>query len=81
MFGTLLFKKVLFTGKDQPFVMELPPYRVPSARSTLRHMWMKGSQYLRKMGGIILVAVVIVWALGYYPSRESSYLDRFGRKT
>ncbi|HIS34085.1 MAG TPA: ferrous iron transport protein B [Candidatus Avirikenella pullistercoris] len=79
IFSALLFKKVLFTGKDQPFVMELPPYRVPSARSTLRHMWMKGSQYLRKMGGIILVAVVIVWALGYYPSRESSYLDRFGK--
>jgi len=62
-----LFKKYLFKGKDTPFVMELPTYRIPTLRSTLRHMWHKGEQYLKKMGGIIMVASVIVWFLGYFP--------------
>jgi len=62
-----IFKKTLFKGDDVPFVMELPPYRIPTLRSTLRHMWHKGSQYLKKMGGVILVAVIIIWALEYYP--------------
>ncbi|MCX4358260.1 MAG: ferrous iron transport protein B [Rikenellaceae bacterium] len=73
-----IFRKFVFRGKDHPFVMELPPYRTPSARSTVRHMWVKGSQYLRKMGGVILVAVVIVWALSYYPTRTDSYMSRIG---
>jgi len=63
----LLFKKTIFKADDLPFVMELPPYRMPTLRSTLIHMWHKGSQYLKKMGGVILVAVIFVWALGYYP--------------
>ncbi|HRX30975.1 MAG: ferrous iron transport protein B [Bacteroidales bacterium] len=63
----ILFKKTIFRDKDAPFVMELPPYRLPTVRSTLMHMWEKGSQYLKKMGGVILVAVIFVWALGYYP--------------
>jgi ferrous iron transport protein B len=63
----VLFKKTLFSAEDTPFVMELPPYRVPTLKTTTRHMWHKGSLYLKKMGGIILVASVIIWALGYYP--------------
>jgi len=65
-----LFKRFLFRHDDVPFVMELPPYRVPTIRNTLRHMWHKGYQYLKKMGGIILVASVIIWFLGYFPQNE-----------
>lgn len=62
-----LLRKFYF-GKDvTPFVMELPPYRIPTAKATLRHMWGKGEQYLRKMGGVILVASIAVWALNYFP--------------
>lgn len=63
----ILFKKTLFKGEDIPFVMELPPYRIPTIKSTIRHMWFKASQYLKKMGGVILIAVIIIWALEYYP--------------
>lgn len=60
-----------YFGKDvTPFVMELPPYRVPTMKATLRHMWGKGEQYLKKMGGIILVASIIVWALNYFPTHN-----------
>ena len=60
-------------GKDEtPFVMELPPYRVPTFRATMRHMWGKGEQYLKKMGGIILVASIIVWALNYFPHHDEN---------
>ena len=62
-----LFKKFLFKSEEIPFVMELPPYRLPSLQTTLRHMWHKGAQYLKKMGGIILIASVLIWFLGYYP--------------
>lgn len=62
-----IFKKLIFKSKDAPFVMELPPYRRPIMRTTLKHMWHKGSQYLKKMGGIILIASIIIWALGYFP--------------
>ena len=50
-----------------PFVMELPPYRMPTLRTTVRHMWSKGEQYLKKMGGIIMFASILIWALGYFP--------------
>ncbi|BDX39390.1 ferrous iron transport protein B [Tenuifilaceae bacterium CYCD] len=63
----LLLKKTFFRADDIPFVMELPPYRIPTMRSTVMHMWHKGSQYLRKMGGVILIAVIFIWALGYFP--------------
>lgn len=66
----LLLKKTIFAGKDVPFVMELPPYRIPSMRNTVRHMWFNAKQYLHKMGSIILVASVIIWALSYYPRLE-----------
>lgn len=68
-----LFKRVLFRKNDLPFVMELPPYRLPTIRSTTRHMWHKGQQYLRKMGGIIMVASIIIWFLGYYPRQSSNH--------
>lgn len=62
-----LLRKFIFKKDETPFVMELPPYRVPTMRSLVRHTWGKGAQYLRKMGGLILVASIIVWALNYFP--------------
>jgi ferrous iron transport protein B len=62
-----IFKKAFFSSDEAPFVMELPPYRMPTLKGTIRHMWDKGFQYLKKMGGIILVGSIIIWALGYYP--------------
>jgi ferrous iron transport protein B len=75
----LILKRTLFRSEDVPFVMELPPYRIPTLKTTTRHMWHKGSQYLQKMGGIILVASIIIWALGYFPkdSRYSNDHDAF----
>ncbi len=78
----------LIRGEDTPFVMELPPYRFPTAKAIGRHTWEKGKQYLKKMGGIILFASVIVWALGYFPhdetltpqqQQEQSYIGRIGK--
>ena len=63
----IILKKTLFRSSETPFVMELPPYRVPTLRNTTRHMWSKGSQYIQKMGGIILVSSILIWALGYFP--------------
>lgn len=63
----LIMKKVAFDQKDVPFVMELPPYRKPTLRNTSMHMWFKAKQYLQKMGSVILVASVLIWALGYFP--------------
>jgi len=73
-----LFKRFLFPKEDMPFVMELPPYRMPTARSVAIHMWDKSQQYLRKMGGVILIASIIIWFLGYFPTneeREARYND------
>lgn len=72
-------------GEDTPFVMELPPYRFPTAKAIFRHTWEKGKQYLKKMGGVILVASIIVWALGYFgtmgvaPSLEQSFIGLLGK--
>lgn len=83
-----LFSSRILKGDDTPFVMELPPYRFPTAKAMARHTWEKGRQYLKKMGGIILVASVIVWALGYFPhddslgqqaQQEQSYIGRIGK--
>ena len=60
-------KKTLFKVETIPFVMELPPYRVPALTSILKQTWFKGQQYIKKMGTIILVGSLIVWALGYFP--------------
>ena len=83
-----ILSKWLIPGDDTPFVMELPPYRFPTTKAIMRHTWEKGKQYLRKMGGIILVASIIVWALGYFPhnealspqeQQEQSYIGMFGK--
>ena len=83
-----LFSKTLFKGEDTPFVMELPPYRFPTAKALGRHTWEKGKMYLKKMGGIILVASIIVWALSYFPhpqgldeheQQQQSYLATIGK--
>ncbi len=84
-----LLRRFLFRADETPFVMELPPYRLPTWETTLTHMWDKCAQYLRKMGGMILIASVIVWFLSYYPRTEesaggtvhyeNSYLGRIGK--
>ncbi len=83
-----LFCRFLVRGEDTPFVMELPPYRFPTAKAMLRHTWEKGKQYLKKMGGIILVASIVVWALSYFPhneemssqeQQEQSFIGRIGQ--
>ena len=72
-------------GEDTPFVMELPPYRWPTAKAIGRHTWEKGKEYLKKMGGVILVASILVWALGYFgpmgeaPSLAESFIGRMGQ--
>jgi len=67
-----LFKRFLFKKEETPFVMELPPYRVPTLKSMVSHTWEKGEQYLKKMGTIILIGSIIVWFLGYYPRHEKA---------
>lgn len=85
-----LMRLIFFPVDETPFVMELPPYRIPTWRATLSHMWEKCAQYLRKMGGMILVASIIIWFLSYYPRTEqsplageahyeNSYLGRIGK--
>ena len=83
-----LFSKYLIKGEDTPFVMELPPYRFPTWKAIGRHTWEKGKQYIKKMGGIILVASIIVWALGYFPhhdalsksqQQEASFIGKIGK--
>ncbi len=69
-----VFCRFFMKDEDTPFVMELPPFRFPTAKAIARHTWERGRQYLKKMGGIILVASIIVWALGYFPHNEE--LDR-----
>lgn len=67
VFTALVLKKTLFVKQEEPFVMELPPYRMPTVRNTVIHMWDKAGQYLKKMGTVILFASILIWALGYYP--------------
>ena len=96
MFGILmavvsarLMRRFMFSKQEAPFVMELSPYRIPTAKATLRHMWSKCAQYLKKMGGLILLASIVVWLLSYYPRPmadieyespryEQSYMGRIG---
>lgn len=65
-----MLRRFYFKADETPFVMELPPYRLPTFKASCRHMWAKGEQYLRKMGGVILVASIIVWALNYFPIHD-----------
>jgi len=78
-----LFRKLLFPGPAAPFVMELPPYRIPTLKGTLIHMWERGSMFLKKAGTIILVGAIVVWALGTFPwgveyASEASYAGKLG---
>ncbi len=88
MLTSTLLRKFYFKADETPFVMELPPYRIPTVKSSLRHMWGKGEQYLKKMGGVILVASIIVWSLNYFPlsshdksdgQQHDSYLEMMGK--
>lgn len=72
----LILKSTLFAKLDAPFVMELPPYRIPTLKNTIKHMWYKGSQYLRKMGSVILLASIIIWGLLYFP-RNVEYSSNY----
>ncbi len=83
-----IFATFVVKDPDTPFVMELPPYRWPTAKAIGRHTWEKGKEYLKKMGGIILVASILVWALEYFPhhddltqqqQQEQSYIGRMGK--
>jgi len=83
----ILLKKIFFKKADVPFVMELPPYRIPTLRNIGTHTWNKSVQYLTKMGTVILVASILIWALGYFPQNkglaeterlENSYIGRIG---
>jgi len=69
-----LLRKFWFKEDETPFVMELPPYRIPTAKATLRNMWSKAKQYLNKMGGVILVASVFIWVISYFPRYEESQI-------
>ncbi len=71
----LLLKRTMFSRHDVPFVMELPKYRIPTLTNSFTHMWFKGSQYLRKMGTVILMASILIWALSYYPRKVKYSLD------
>ncbi|WP_294082159.1 ferrous iron transport protein B [Proteiniphilum sp. UBA5384] len=62
-----ILRKTAFKEDETPFVMELPPYRMPTGKSIIIHMWDRSSQYLRKMGGPILIASIVIWFLGYFP--------------
>ena len=87
VFGAKIMSRFL-KDDDLPFVMELPPYRVPTGKSIFRHTWEKGRQYLQKMSGVILVCSLIIWALGYFPrgeyasvqeQQENSYIGMVGK--
>ncbi len=64
-----LLNKTIFRDKETPFVLELPPYRIPTMKNITIHMWDKTQQYLRKIGGVILIGVIIIWVLGYFPRK------------
>ncbi len=84
-----IMRRFLFKVDETPFVMELPPYRIPTIKATMSHMWARCRQYLRKMGGMILIASLVVWFLGYFPRQgevdniqrqyEESYIGQIGR--
>lgn len=83
-----LLSRFVVKGESSPFVMELPPYRMPSFSNVSKHTWEKGKQYLRKMGTTILAASIIVWALSYFPHNEAlsedqqieqSYIGKIGK--
>ncbi|MFW6052573.1 MAG: ferrous iron transport protein B [Desulfosalsimonas sp.] len=70
-----LFRSFLFKGDEAPFVMELPPYRMPMLKSLMIHMWDRAKMFLKKMGGVILVGSIIIWALSTYPKNIDYSVD------
>lgn len=88
MITALIMRKFMFKREEAPFVMELPPYRIPTFKATISHMWQRCAQYLRNIGGMILVASIVVWFFGYFPQQEEgksraqhyeqSYIGRIG---
>lgn len=89
MGAALLLKRTLLAGPSEPFVMELPPYRLPTPRSVLIHMWEKALGFLRKVGNVIIAGSIVIWFLQAYPrhdiadaetaSLSGSYLETIGR--
>ncbi len=87
VFTAKMLRRFVWKKDETPFVMELPPYRVPTLKATVSHTWFKGQQFLRKMGGVILIAGIIVWALNYFPRpaegssepRPDTYLETIGK--
>ncbi len=75
----IVLKKTVFSKQEVPFVMELPPYRIPTLKNTTIHMWYKAGQYLHKMGSVILIASILIWALSYYP-RHADNLSVYDAK-
>jgi ferrous iron transport protein B len=70
-----ILRRTLFRQEVAPFVMELPPYRIPTVKSVVMHMWERASIYLRKIGGVILIASMVIWALGYFPRLSPDVLE------
>ncbi|MDT8309675.1 MAG: ferrous iron transporter B, partial [Bacteroidales bacterium] len=68
--SAFILQKIVIKKADIPFVMELPPYRRPTTRSIVKHMWHRTEQYIKKITGIVLIASVIIWALNYFPKNE-----------
>ncbi len=75
VFTSIVLRKFFRSKDDVPFVMELPPYRMPTVRNSLSHMWGRSQQYLRKMGTTILVGSIFIWALGYFPHKREFSKD------
>ena len=83
-----ILRRVFYSKDDTPFVMELPPYRIPTMYAVIKHMWEKCAQYLKKIGTVILLSTVVIWALSYYPKNddltvaeqsEQSYIGKIGK--
>ena len=72
MTTAVLMRRFMFKKDEIPFVMELPPYRMPTFKATVSHMWQRCAQYLRNIAGMILVASIVVWVLGYFPRQKES---------
>ncbi len=64
---SLIISKTSFRQTPSPFVMELPPYRIPTLRNTLIHMWDKASEWLKRVSTLVLLASILIWGLGYFP--------------
>jgi len=75
--GAKLLRSTLFKGESVPFVMELPPYRMPTVKGILTHMWERGWLYLKKAGTIILGISVLMWVMTTFPGLPESEAARF----